>query len=183
MEPAPLAPAEDSGVVLTTARLALRRLVRDDAAFILGLLNEPAWLRFIGDKGVRTLDEARRYIATGPQAMYREHGFGLWLVATHADAKPIGICGLIKRPGLEDVDLGFAYREEFQGQGFAREAAAAALTYAKDVVGLQRIVALTALDNERSIRLLAKLGFEFERMLRLKADGPESRLFARTLPG
>ncbi len=183
MEPTPLAPPELSGVVLTTERVVLRRIVSDDAAFIFGLLNEPAWLRFIDDKGVRTLDDARRYIATGPQPMYREHGFGLWLVETKMGATPIGICGLIKRPGLEDVDLGFAYREEFQGQGFARESASAALRYAREVVGLKRIVALTALDNERSIRLLEKLGFAFERILRLKPDGPESRLFALTLSG
>ena len=181
MEQTPLARPEVSCVVLTTERLVLRRLINDDAAFILGLLNEPAWLRFIGDKGVRTLDDARCYIATGPQLMYREHGFGLWLVETKTGATPIGICGLIKRPGLEDVDLGFAYREEFQGQGFAREAATASLAYAKEVVGLKRIVALTVLDNPRSIRLLEKLGFAFERILRLKPDGPESRLFALAL--
>ena len=181
MEQTPLAPPEVSGVVLNTERLVLRRLIRDDAAFILGLLNEPAWLRFIGDKGVRTLDDARRYIATGPQPMYREQGFGLWLVEAKADAKPIGICGLIKRSGLDEVDLGFAYREEFQGRGFGREAAVATLAYAKEVVGLKRIVALTALDNERSIRLLEKLGFAFERILRLKPDGPESRLFGMAL--
>jgi RimJ/RimL family protein N-acetyltransferase len=164
--------------VLATERLVLRHLTADDAEFILGLLNEPAWLQFIGDKGVRTLNDARTYIANGPQKMYREHGFGLWLAARKDTAEPLGICGLIKRPGLDDVDLGFAFLARHWGQGYAHEAAAAILSHAKHAVGLKRIVALTALENARSIRLLVKLGLKFERNIQLAADGPESRLFA-----
>lgn len=172
---------EPGGTVFSTGRLVVRRLAETDAGFICGLLNEPSWLRFIGDKGVRTPEDARRYIANGPQKMYREHGFGLWLVALRAGAIPIGICGLIRRSGLDDVDLGFAYRGEFWGRGYAREAALATLAHAKDVVGLKRIVALTALDNARSVRLLEKLGFGFERVVRLAAEAPESRLFSTAL--
>ena len=171
----------ESRIVLTTARLVLREFAADDAPFILELLNDPSWLRFIGDRGVRTLDDARAYLANGPQKMYREHGFGLWRVERKADSTVIGMCGLLQRPNLADVDLGFAFLPRHWGRGFAREAAAATLAHAERVGGLKRVVALTALDNERSIRLLEKLGFTFERIVRLAADGPESRLFSASL--
>jgi RimJ/RimL family protein N-acetyltransferase len=167
--------------VLETGRLVLRQIEAADAAFVLELLNDPSWLRFIGDKGVRTPEDARAYIASGPQKMYREHGFGLWLVESKADATPLGMCGLIKRPTLDDVDLGFAFLPRHCGHGYAHEAAAATLVHARTTVGLKRLVALTALDNTRSIRLLEKLGLKFERIVRLTANGPESRLFAIAL--
>ena len=168
-------PAES---VVTTARLALRRLTPDDAPFIRELLNEPAWLAHIGDKGVRTDADARRYIAEGPVAMYDRLGFGLWLTALKGDGAPIGICGLIKRESLPDVDLGFALLSRFHGRGYAREAAAAALAYAKNVVRLQRIVAIAAPANAASIRLLQGLGFRFERTLRPPPDHDEVMLYA-----
>jgi len=164
--------------ILETERLTLRQLTLDDAEFILGLLNEPSWLQFIGDKNVRTLDDARAYRVNGPQKMYREHGFGLWLVVVKETAVPAGMCGLIKRPTLDDIDIGFAFLPRFWGRGYAHEAAVATLAYARNVVKPKRIVALTALDNPRSIRLLGKLGLTFERIVRLTPDGPESRLFA-----
>lgn len=167
--------------VLETARLVLRQLTLDDAGFILALLNEPSWLQFIGDKGVRTSDDARAYLAAGPLKMYREHGFGLWLVELKEGGAPIGICGLIKRPNLGDVDLGFAFRPDFWGHGYAHEVAAATIVHAKNIVGLKRIVALTALANERSMRLLEKLGLKFECIIRLSEDDPESRLYAAAL--
>ena len=105
--------------VLDTERLSLRWLSAEDAAFILGLLNEPSWLRFIGDKNVHSLDDARAYIAKGPVDMYRRLGFGLYLVELRKDATPIGLCGLIKRDSLEDVDLGFSLLPAFWGQGYA----------------------------------------------------------------
>ena len=172
-----------AGVVLATERLALRQLDGSDAdaAFILALVNEPSWLEFIGDRGVRTLEEARAYIANGPRAMYRERGFGLWLVELGATATPLGICGLIKRPTLDDVDLGFAFRPEFWGRGYAHEAAAATVTHARDVVGLKRLVAITSPANARSIHLLEKLGLRFERVIPANGAAPESRLFSATL--
>src|SRR5688572_10804905 len=93
---------------LTTDRLILRELTLDDAEFILGLVNEPSWLRFIGDRGVRTLDDARAYISNGPMKSYERNGFGLYLTALKGAGTPIGMCGLIKRDGLDDVDVGFA---------------------------------------------------------------------------
>lgn len=164
--------------VLETDRLVLRRLCADDAAFILALLNEPSWLRFIGDKGVRTLDDARAYIANGPAAMYQRLGFGLHLVELKADGAPIGICGLIKRDTLPDVDIGFAFLPQYWGRGYAHEAAAATLAHGHQVLGLERIVAITSMDNHASARLLEKLGLRFETMLSVAGDGEPLRLFA-----
>ncbi|MBL8767369.1 MAG: GNAT family N-acetyltransferase [Planctomycetes bacterium] len=164
--------------VVETARLVLRHLEPGDAPFILRLVNEPSWLRFIGDKGVRSLDDARAYIANGPAAMIARHGFGLYLTATKADATPIGLCGLIQRDALDDVDIGFAFVPESWGHGYAREAAAATLEHARRDFGLRRVVAITTPDNERSMHLLESLGFAFERMVKLAPDAPELRLLA-----
>ena len=171
--------ATAGGRVLETERLVLRRLTGEDAPFMLRLLNEPSWLRFIGDRGVRTLEDARRYILEGPVDMYERLGFGLYATTLKEnDSVPIGICGLVKRDGLEDVDIGFALLPEYWGKGYAREAASAVMDYAKSVVGLTRIVAITSVDNESSARLLGKVGLRFERMTRLAEGGEEVRLFA-----
>ena len=167
--------------VLETERLVLRRLTAEDAAFVLELVNDPAWLRFIGDRGVRTVEDARGYILKGPAASYERHGFGLYLTELKEGGAPLGICGLIKRESLEDVDLGFAFLPEFWGRGYASESAAAVLEYARGAFGLKRLVAVTSNDNHASIRLLEKLGFRFERMVRLSADDEEIKLFALDL--
>lgn len=167
--------------VLTTERLVLRELTPGDAPFILHLVNEPSWLRFIGDRGIRTLDDARAYIVNGPVAMYRRCGFGLWLVELRATGAPIGICGPIRRDILPDVDLGFALLPEYWGQGYAHEAAAATIAHAKTTLALTRLVAITAPDNHASQTLLKKLGFTYERTLRLTETSPESHLFGLSL--
>ncbi len=166
--------------VLETARLALRWLEEDDsdAAFILHLVNEPAWLRFIGDKGVYTIDDARNYIGKGPVAMYRRFGFGLYLVELKESGEPIGMCGLIKRDSLEHVDLGFAFLPAFRSKGYAFESATAVIEYGRRTFGLSRLLAVTSQDNEVSAKLLQKLGFRFERLARLTPDGPEAKVFA-----
>jgi len=163
--------------VLETDRLILRRLSPDDAEFILRLLNEPSWLRFIGDKGVRTVEDARAYILKGPVEMYSRLGFGLYLVELKEEGSPIGICGLIKRDSLEDVDIGFAFLPKHWGRGYAYEAASAVMAYGGKALGLKRIVAITSADNDSSVRLLEKLGLRFEGMLKLSNDGEEVRLF------
>ncbi len=168
--------------VLETDRLSIRRLNLNDAAFILELVNEPAWLEFIGDKNVHSLDDARNYILNGPMEMYKRLGFGLYLVELK-QGSAIGICGLIKRPILDDVDIGFALLSRFSGQGYALEAAEAVMNYGKNVLQLQRIVAITKPANEKSIRLLTKLGLRFEKKVRLgpaaiKDDTPEVALFS-----
>ena len=164
--------------VLETERLSLRWLGPDDAPFILQLVNEPAWLCYIGDKGVRTLEDAHSYIENGPVAMYRRLGFGLYLVELKESSASIGICGLIKRESLEQVDLGFALLSTFCGKGFAFEAARAVMEYGRRAFGISRLLAVTSQDNHVSARLLEKLGFRFERLARLEAGAAEVKVFA-----
>lgn len=167
--------------VTESARLSLRRMAPTDAAFILELLNDPAFIEYIGDRHVRTLDDARAYIANGPAASYQRFGFGLWLVQRKQTREPIGICGLLKRDSLDDVDIGFAFLPAFRGRGYALEAAAAVKAYASETLGLGRIVAITNPDNLRSIRLLEKIGFVFENRVRIAEDGPDLNLFGCAL--
>ncbi len=164
--------------ILETDRLILRELTTDDAAFILRLVNEPAWLRFIGDKGIKTLEAAEAYILKGPRAMYGRFGFGLWLVELKEGQTPIGICGLIKRDSLEDVDLGFAFLPAYWKRGYAYESACATMAFAKNKFDLKRVVAVMSPDNDASHRLLTKLGFCFERMAQLSNGAPEIKLYA-----
>ena len=164
--------------VLTTERLRVREFSVDDAGFMLRLLNEPSFLQNIGDKGVRTLADARSYLLDGPIASYTKFGFGAWLVEDQESGTPMGMCGLLKRDALEDFDIGYAFLPDFWSRGYALEAAAAVLSYARDTLRLERVVAITQLDNESSIRLLKKMGFAFEGLIRLSAGDPEINLFA-----
>ncbi|HEV2802326.1 MAG TPA: GNAT family N-acetyltransferase [Pyrinomonadaceae bacterium] len=166
--------------VLETERLNLRRLDAGDAAFILELLNDPSFVRNIGDKGVRTLADAARYIAEGPVASYARHGFGLWLVELKdaGQRTPAGICGLVKRDTLPDADIGYAFLPRFCGRGYATEAAAAVLNYAHGALGLKRVLAITVPENDGSIKVLEKIGLRFERRLKLSEDASEIMLFA-----
>ena len=148
--------------VLETNRLTLRWLNVGDANFILQLLNEPSWIQYIGQKNVRSLEDAKAYIQGGPVAMYTQYGFGLFLVELQNPQVSIGLCGLLKRESLEDVDLGFAFLPKYWGKGYAMESASAVLTYGKIKHKLTRIVAITLNNNHSSIKLLNKLGFEFE---------------------
>ncbi|SMQ85092.1 Protein N-acetyltransferase, RimJ/RimL family [Bacillus sp. OV166] len=164
--------------VIETERLVLRWLTQDDAAFILELLNDPSWIRFIGDRGVRTLEDAKNYLVTGPMEMYSRLGFGLYMTELKDEGRtPIGICGLIKRDTLEDVDLGFAFLSRFQTKGYGFEAASATLVYGREQLGLKRIVAITSEDNDGSSRLLEKVGMKFEGMVTLPHDSEELKLF------
>lgn len=164
--------------VLETARLRLRELTPDDAAFIRELVNEPAWLRFIGQKNVHTLDDARRYIANGPAASYSRNGFGLYCVELASALTPVGICGLIRRDALSDVDLGFALLARHCGHGYAREAASAVLAFARRDLGMSRVVAITLPDNQGSIRVLESVGFAFECRVILPGETDELSLYA-----
>ena len=164
-------------MIIETDRLRLRRLSVDDVEFILRLLNEPSFIQNIGDRGVRTVDDARGYIVKGPITSYEKFGFGLWMVETKSPVAPIGICGLLKRDALEDVDIGYALLPEFWSQGYALEAASAVVLYAREKLGLKRVAAVTNSDNQSSIRLLEKMGFKYERMVRLSEDSAEIKLF------
>lgn len=168
---------DDSMRVLETDRLFLRRLSAADAEFIVDLLNQPSFLRYIGDRGVRTVEDARQFIREGPIASYERFGFGLYRVELQGSAAPVGICGLLKREGLEDVDIGFAFLPQYWSQGYAFEAASAVMDYGLSVLGLERIVAIASPDNDRSFRLLEKLGLRFERMIQLAENEPPIKLF------
>ena len=162
-----------------TDRLLLRRFNVDDAPFIMTLLNEPSFLRYIGDKKVRDLDGARQYILNGPIASYERHGFGLCLVELRESHTPIGMCGLLKREELLDPDIGFALLPDFWNKGFAFEAATAVLQDARERLRIQYVLAITSLDNDASITLLERLGFTFERVITLSSSQEQVKLFKR----
>lgn len=161
----------------------MRLLCPDDAEFMRELLNEPSFLQHIGDRGVRTVEEARHYIRTGPMASYEQFDFGLYLVESKPGGEPMGICGLLKRKALKDVDLGFAFLPRFWSKGYAFESAAAVLAHARSVLGMKRIVAIVSPGNVASIVLLEKLGFRYESLTRLSDDAPEVNLFGLDLAG
>ena len=167
--------------ILETDRLILRELTPDDAEFIFELLNEPSFIQNIGDRNIRTLDDARAYIVNGPVASYAKNGFGLYLVVLRETGESIGMCGLIRRDGLEDVDIGYALVPRFWSRGYAVEAARATKAYAKEVIGLKRIVAIVDPANEGSIRVLEKIGLRYEKMVRLSADDIDLKLFGADL--
>jgi len=151
-------------LALETERLLLRPVTPDDAPFALTLLNEPSFLRFIGDKKVRNLEDARQYLLTGPIASYKRNGFGLLLVELKDSNIPAGMCGLLKREELPDPDIGFAFVPDYWGRGFAFEAASAVLKDARERLKLNRILAIVSPDNDASIKLLERLGLNFQRI-------------------
>lgn len=172
-------------IILTSERLRLRRLEADsqaDAVFLVELLNQRSFIDNIADRGVRSPEDAVRYMHEGPLTSYEKFGFGLWLVERLADDAPIGLCGLLQRDYFEHPDIGYALLDRHNGNGYGFEAAAATLAWGWNVRGMTHIVASTAPDNRDSIRLLEKLGFRFERILRLPAHGSESRYFMIDAP-
>jgi|SRR5215469_4002245 len=171
--------------ILDTERLVLSHLTPEDAPFILELVNEPDWLRFIGDRNVHDLDGARAYIEKVRVEMYARHGFGLYKVSSKTGSIPLGMCGLLKRDSLPDADIGFAFLARHRGRGYAREAALSALEQGRRDYGLKRILAITDPENASSIRLLEKIGFRFVERLHLEGHGGESNLYEQspTAPG
>jgi len=167
--------------ILTTPRLSLRHLTLDDADFILRQVNEPSWLQYIGDKGVRDLDGARKYLTDGPMSMYQSKGFGLYAVELREGGGPIGMCGLIKRDSLPDVDIGYAFLPEYFGKGYAMEAVAETVEHARRDFGLKRLLGITSPDNVPSIRVLEKLDFVFERTEKFTPGGMDTNVYARAL--
>lgn len=163
--------------VIRTERLVLRWLTTEDAGFMHELQSDPDWIRYIGDRGVHTVEDAREYLLNGPMAMYAALGFGLFRVELREDGAPIGICGLIRRDSLDDVDLGFAFLPRFRARGYAHEAAAATLEYARRILQLPRVVAVVAPDNLASIGLLQKLGMRQEREVQLSPEARPVYLF------
>lgn len=164
--------------ILETERLKLRELTLGDAAFMLRLMNDPSFIEGIADKGIRSLDDARAHIEKTALASYREHGFGMYVVERKRDGEALGLSGLVKREGLTDVDIGYAFLPEFCGQGYAYEATAAILTYARQRLGIPRVVAIVNPDNQTSIKLAEKLGLRFEQMVRLPGEEEDITLYA-----
>lgn len=168
---------------IQTSRLQIRWLDLDDAAFIYRLVNDPDWLRFIGDKTVRNLADARRYLQNGPLKMYRQFGFGLNRVALRDDDTAIGICGILQRQSLPYPDLGFALLPEFRSRGYAFEAASAVLEHARGQLGISRLAAILSGANEASASLLTKLGFRSAGDYPAAADATGLDLYQIDLPG
>ncbi len=167
--------------VLETPRLSLRRLSPEDASFLVELMNEPPYIENIGDRGVRTVADAARYIEEKYVSSYARHGFGLCLVELAEASAPIGICGLVKRESLDHPDLGFAYLSRFWSRGYATEAAGATLRHARESLKLPYLYGLVSSGNARSIRLLEHLGLRFVRSLVLAGQTAESRLYGTEL--
>ena len=166
-------------MITESERLILREVEQADDEFILELLNDPDWIRFIGDRSVHTLADAREFIRTRFEPAYREHGIGLWLMEEKITGTAIGICGLVNRKGLEDIDLGYALLPRYRGQGYALEAANTSLQYGCDHLGLSRIVAITAPQNTSSCKFLERLGFQYERRVVLPGEKEELLLYAK----
>jgi len=168
---------------LETERLSLRRFTLEDAPFALKLVNQPSFIANIGDKGVRSLEDARRYLSAGPIAMYEQHGYGLWHASLRDTGAAVGMCGLLKRDILPDVDVGYAYLPEFWGRGLAYEAASAVLRHGVRKFGLRRVIGVVSDGNQGSIRVLEKLGLRYERMFPMYPGEPEVRLYSIELTG
>lgn len=163
--------------VLETDRLILRHFGRGDAEFIVRLLNEPSFIEYIGDKRVRTVEEANRYLLDGPLDSYERFGYGLNMVELKETDEPIGMCGLVRRKTLDDADIGYALLQQYWSKGYARESVEAVLNHARESLGLGRIVAIVTPENFSSIKLLEKVGLTFERMIRVSDDDAELKFF------
>lgn len=166
-------------IIAETDRLLLSQLTLEDAPFVLELVNDPSWIRFIGDRGIRTVAQAEAYLRNGPIASYAAYGFGLYLVRRKVDQVRLGMCGLLKRPSLPHPDIGYALLPQFTGQGYAFEAATAVLHHARQELNQSPILAIVAPDNKRSIHLLEKLGLQFQK--RTSLDEGQSELLLYTL--
>ena len=168
-------------IVTQTERLTLRRLTPQDAEFMLEVLNDPSFLRFIGDRGVRTVEQSRDYILKGPADSYERLGYGMYLTELKDSHVPIGLCGLVKRNYLQEADIGFAFLPAFWSKGYAFEAARAVMTHARQDVSLPRLLAITSQDNVASIAMLRKLGFAFERLVQAPGETIPINLFSAQL--
>jgi [ribosomal protein S5]-alanine N-acetyltransferase len=164
-------------IILETERLILREFVLADAPFMISLLNSPTWLQYIGERNVRTIAEAEAYLLNGSIKSYAENGFGFYAVVEKASQQTIGLCGLTQRANLPTPDIGFAFLPDLIGKGFGFEAALATLDFAKNVLKLNKIIAIVQPDNEKSIRLLKKIGMQAKGIIPAQPDDVELMLF------
>jgi RimJ/RimL family protein N-acetyltransferase len=168
-------------IVRETKRLRLKKLTLDDADFMFRLLNSPLFIQYIGDRGIHTLDDAQTYLTNAPLRSYEINGFGMYRVDLSETNEAIGLCGLVKREGLQDVDLGFAFLPGYEGRGYATEAAAEMLLFARDAFHLKRVVGITSPENLASIRVLEKIGMKYEGIVPLPREGDPVKLFGVSL--
>ena len=164
--------------ILETERAILREVTEDDATFILDLLNQPTFIKYIGDRNVRSVEQAREYIESRFAGSYKQFGFGMWAVELKTDKVPVGICGFVRRETLPDADIGFAFLPQFCRKGYAFETAAATMRYGREKLNLKRVLAITSPNNEASVKLLEKLDFKFERSIKFSDDAKEVKLFS-----
>ncbi|SKD09393.1 Protein N-acetyltransferase, RimJ/RimL family [Chitinophaga ginsengisegetis] len=164
-------------VLFETPRLQVRTFAATDDAFVLELLNTPSWLQYIGDRQIRTLADAQRYIMNNLLRLYAEQGYGAWVVVLKETGKPTGICGLFKRKYLEQPDLGFAFLPAYEGLGYAYEAATATIEYSRQQLPFSRLFAITQQDNHRSVRLLERSGFTLQGTILPPGEVEELMLF------
>lgn len=164
--------------VIETSRLSLREVSVADAAFIFALMTEPAYLQFIGDRGIRTLEDAAAYIRDKFVPSYTKFGFGSYLVELKPSGRPIGICGFVRRDSLDHPDIGYAFMREHWGHGFACEAARAVLQYGFERLGMTTVLGITSPENVASIRLLEKLGLRYQKLIRVPPNNGDSILFS-----
>ena len=166
------------GTILETERLRLRKFTLDDTEFIIRLLNSPGWLEFIGDRNVKTDEQAKAYLLNGPLKSYEVNGYGLCLVETKVDNTPIGMCGIINRANMEGQDIGFAFLAEYIGLGYGYEIASATVNYAMSELKLPRVLAITLPTNKPSIKLLEKIGLEYKNNFTFPDETEELMLFS-----
>jgi RimJ/RimL family protein N-acetyltransferase len=166
--------------ILETERTILFELTKDDAGFMLDLLNQPSFIKYIGDRNVRTFEESIEFIETRYRKSYLDNGYGLYGVKLKEGQEVIGICGFVKRADLEFADIGFAFLPQFGKKGYAFETADAVMKYGEDVLGFEKVLAITTQDNESSVKLLDKLGFKFEKLIKMPTDENELNLFSKT---
>ncbi len=163
--------------IIETERLRLREFSLEDSEFIIKLLNSPGWIEFIGQRNVKTTEDAESYLQNGPIKIYKNHGFGLWMVELKDNKTPIGMCGILKRDTLDFPDLGFCFRAEFSGKGYAYESANAAIMAAREIYNIDTICAITLAHNLSSIKLLEKLGLQFVKLIQFPDDEKELMLY------
>jgi len=166
---------------LETQRLFLRRVTLEDADLMLAIWNDAAFLHYVGDRGVRTVEEARSAMTEGALRLYEQFGYGPYCVVRKSDDKRIGICGLFRRENLEDPDIGFALLPSYCGAGLASEAAEAVVAHARDDLGIEILTAIVSPDNAASIALIEKLGLSFERGITMPGEHDEISLYSMKL--
>ncbi|MGV3656775.1 MAG: GNAT family N-acetyltransferase [Chitinophagaceae bacterium] len=164
-------------LILESERLLLREFSLEDAPFIIELLNSPGWIKYIGERQVKTNEQAAAYLQNGPLKSYQQNGYGFYMVQLKTDGTPVGMCGLIKRPFLPHPDIGFAFLPAYNGKGYAYEIASATAAFAKTTLQIEQLAAIVMAENESSIRLLQKLHFQFHSTITYPDTGEDLLLY------